>query len=66
MVIKIDAQFPLKYRKMRQFKNNLKRNRNRNNHDRGYKRSNDIDRLNGNFVNSENGFRRKLNRGNGN
>ena len=44
----------------------LKRNRNRNNHDRGYKRSNDIDRLNGNFVNNENGFRRKLNRSNGN
>ena len=51
---------------MRQFKNNLKRNRNRNNHDRGFKRTNDIDRLNGNFVNNENGFRRKLNRSNGN
>jgi len=51
---------------MRQFKNNLKRNRNRSNHDRGFKRSNDIDRLNGNFVNNENSFRRKLNRSNGN
>ena len=36
---------------MRQFKNNLKRNRSRNHSDRSFKRSSDLDRLNGNFVN---------------
>tara|TARA_B100000886_G_scaffold22037_1_gene14008 strand:- start:1429 stop:1722 length:294 start_codon:yes stop_codon:yes gene_type:complete len=50
---------------MRQFKNNLKRNRNRNHPDRLFKRSPDIDRLNGNFTNNENSFRR-INRSNGN
>ena len=50
---------------MRQFKNNLKRNRNRNHSDRLFKRSPDIDRLNGNFTNNENSFRR-INRSNGN
>ena len=44
---------------MRQFKNNLKRNR-RNHSDRTFKRNNDVDRLNGNS------FRRKINRNNGN
>ena len=51
---------------MRQLKNNLKRNRGRNYSDRSFKRSSDIDRLNGNFVNNENSFRKKLNRSNGN
>ena len=51
---------------MRQFKNNLKRNRNRNHPDRSFKRSLDIDRLNGNFANNDNSFRRKINRSNGN
>ena len=37
---------------MRQFKNNLKRNR-RNHSDRSFKRVNDVDRLNGNFANNE-------------
>ena len=50
---------------MRQFKNNLKRNR-RNHSDRTFKRNNDVDRLNGNFTNNENSFRRKINRNNGN
>ena len=51
---------------MRQFKNNLKRNRNRNHSDRSFKRSSDLDRLNGNFTNNDNSFRRKINRSNGN
>ena len=51
---------------MRQFKNNLKRNRGRNYSDRPYKRSPELDRLNGNFVNNDNSFRRKMNRSNGN
>ena len=50
---------------MRQFKNNLKR-RNRNHSDRSFKRSSDLDRLNGNFANNDNSFRRKINRSNGN
>ena len=51
---------------MRQFKNNLKRNRGRNYSDRPFKRSSDVDRLNGNFINNDNSFRRKINRNNGN
>ena len=51
---------------MRQFKNNLKRNRSRNHSDRLFKRNQDADRLNGNFANNENSFRRKVNRNNGN
>jgi len=51
---------------MRQFKNNLKRNRNRNHSDRSFKRIPDLDRLNGNFANNDNSFRRKINRSNGN
>ena len=51
---------------MRQFKNNLKRSRGRTYSDRSFKRSSDVDRLNGNFVNNDNSFRRKLNRSNGN
>jgi len=51
---------------MRQYKNNIKRGRGRNHSDRPFKRGGDIDRLNGNFVNNENGFRRKHNRSNGN
>ena len=51
---------------MRQFKNNLKRNRGRNHLDRSFKRNSDVDRLNGNFVNNDNFFRRKINRNNGN
>ena len=51
---------------MRQFKNNLKRNRGRNYSDRSFKRSSDIERLNGNFANNDNSFRRKINRSNGN
>ena len=35
-------------------------------HDRSFKRSNDISRLNSEFGNRENGFRRKNNRNNGN
>tara|TARA_B100002019_G_scaffold76524_1_gene66085 strand:- start:408 stop:710 length:303 start_codon:yes stop_codon:yes gene_type:complete len=50
---------------MRQFKNNLKRNRNRHS-DRSFKRTPDVDRLNGNFANNDNSFRRKMNRSNGN
>ena len=51
---------------MRPFKNNQKRIRNRNTQDRSFKRSNDISRLNSEFGNRENGFRRKNNRNNGN
>ena len=51
---------------MRPFRNNQKRIRNRNIHDRSFKRSNDINRLNSEFGNRENGFRRKNNRNNGN
>ena len=51
---------------MRQFKNNLKRNRGRNYSDRSFKRSSDMERLNGNFANNDNSFRRKNNRSNGN
>ena len=51
---------------MRQFKNNLKRSRGRNYSDRPYKRSSEVDRLNGNFANNDNSFRRKINRSNGN
>ena len=51
---------------MRQFKNNLKRSRGRNYSDRPYKRSPEVDRLNGNFANNDNSFRRKMNRSNGN
>ena len=51
---------------MRQFKNNLKRNRGRNHSDRPFKRGPDVDRLNGNFANNDNSFRRKMNRNNGN
>ena len=52
---------------MRQFKNNLKRNRGRNYSDRSFKRSPEVDRLNGNFANNDNSFRRKINnRSNGN
>ena len=50
---------------MRQFKNNLKRNRSRNHSDRSFKKI-DVDRLNGNFANNDNSFRRKINRSNGN
>ena len=45
---------------MRQFKNNLKRNRSRNYSDRPFKRVQDVDRLNGNFANNDNSFRRKI------
>ena len=51
---------------MRQFKNNLKRNRGRNYSDRSFKRGSDVDRLNSNFVNNDNSFRRKINRSSGN
>ena len=51
---------------MKQFRNNLKRNRTRNNSDRSFKRNSDIDKLNGNFANNDNSFRRKINRSNGN
>ena len=51
---------------MRQFKNNLKRSRSRNHSDRPFKRNSDVDRLNGNFANNDNSFRRKINRSNGN
>ena len=50
---------------MRPFKNNQKR-RNRGTHDRSFKRSNDMSRLNTDFGNRENGFRRVNNRNNGN
>ena len=51
---------------MRPFKNNHKRSRGRGMQDRSFKRSNDINRLNSDFGNRENGFRRKNNRNNGN
>ena len=51
---------------MRPFKNNQKRMRNRNLQERSFKRSNDINRLNTEFGNRENGYRRKNNRNNGN
>ena len=51
---------------MRQFRNNLKRSRGRNHSDRPFKRNSDVERLNGNFSNNENSFRRKINRSNGN
>ena len=51
---------------MRPFKNNQKRNRNRGMQDRSFKRSNEISRLNSDFGNRENGFRRKNSRNNGN
>ena len=51
---------------MRQFRNNQKRIRNRNMQDRSFKRSNDMNRLNSEYGNKENGFRRKNNRNNGN
>ena len=51
---------------MRPFKNNHKRMRNRHMQDRSFKRSNDINRLNNEFGNRENGYRRKNNRNNGN
>ena len=51
---------------MRPFRNNQKRIRNRGSQDRSFKRSNDINRMNTDFVNRENGFRRKNNRNNGN
>ena len=53
-----------KIKKMRQFKNNLKRNRGRNHSDRSFKQVPDVDRLNGNFANNDNSFRRKINRSN--
>ena len=43
-----------------------KRIRNRGPQDRPFKRSNDINRVNSDFGNRENGFRRKNNRNNGN
>ena len=51
---------------MSPLKNNQKRMRNRNLQDRSFKRSNDINRLNTEFGNRENGYRRKNNRNNGN
>ena len=51
---------------MRPFRNNQKRMRNRVTNDRSFKRSNDINRLNPELGNRENGFRRKNNRNNGN
>ena len=51
---------------MRSFRNNHKRMRNRSVNDRPFKRSNDINRLNSEFGNRENGYRRKNNRNNGN
>ena len=51
---------------MRPFKNNQKKNRNRGLQDRSFKRVNEISRLNSDFGNKENGFRRKQNRNNGN
>ena len=51
---------------MRPFRNNQKRIRNRGTQDRTFKRTNDISRLNSDFGNRENGFRRKNNRNNGN
>jgi len=51
---------------MRPFRNNQKRIRHRNMQDRSFKRSNDMNRLNSDYGNKENGFRRKNNRNNGN
>ena len=51
---------------MRPFKNNQKRYRNRGSLDRSFKRPNEINKLNSDFGNRENGFRRKNNRNNGN
>tara|TARA_B100000989_G_scaffold298368_1_gene287346 strand:+ start:36935 stop:37252 length:318 start_codon:yes stop_codon:yes gene_type:complete len=51
---------------MRPFRNNQKRNRNRGSIDRPFKRGNEINRLNTDFGNRENGYRRKHNRNNGN
>ena len=51
---------------MRSFRNNHKRMRTRSSIDRTFKRSNEINRLNSDFGNRENGFRRKNNRNNGN
>ena len=51
---------------MRPFRNNQKRIRNRNMQDRSFKRLNDMNRLNSEFGNKDNGFRRKNNRNNGN
>ena len=51
---------------MRPFKNHQKRIRNRGSYDRPFKRTNEINRLNSEFGNRENGFRRKNNRNNGN
>ena len=51
---------------MRSFRNNQKRMRTRGSIDRTFKRSNEINRLNSDFGNRENGFRRKNNRNNGN
>ena len=51
---------------MRPFRNNQKRIRNRGPQDRPFKRSNDMNRVNSDFGNRENGFRRKNNRNNGN
>ena len=48
------------------FRNNQKRMRTRSSIDRTFKRSNEINRLNSDFGNRENGFRRKNNRNNGN
>ena len=47
-------------------KNNQKRNRTRGLQDRSFKRVNEISRLNSDFGNRENGFRRKQSRNNGN
>ena len=51
---------------MRSFRNNQKRMRTRSSIDRTFKRSNEINRLNSDFGNRENGFRRNNNRNNGN
>ena len=51
---------------MRSFRNNHKRIRNRSVNDRTFKRSNGISRLNSDFGNIDNGFKRKNNRNNGN
>ena len=51
---------------MRPFRHNQKRIRNRGSQDRSFKKSNDINRMNTDFGNRENGFRRKNNRNNGN
>ena len=51
---------------MRPFRNNHKRIRNRSSQDRTFKRSNDMSRINSDFGNRENGFRKKNNRNNGN